>query len=100
MRSLRQPFLVFLTAGVGHVTWPLAGEQARLLRMKILGLFDGYPQIPHGFPYYSAATSSIPNGRIDAGEALAYTSFLATELEGRSRTEGGTRIGHFLFPRS
>jgi len=135
MRSLRQPFLVFLTAGVllgsafpaawaqapsgslaiatdyelfgtlelaggGHVTWTLSGEQARLLRMKILGLFDGYPQIPHGFPYYSAATSSIPNGRIDAGEALAYTSFLETELEGESRNEVGTRIGYFLLDRA
>src|SRR6266487_4042081 len=56
--------------GGGHVTWTPTEGKAVELRNKILHMFDEYPQIPRGFTYGGAATSSVPDGRIEAAEGL------------------------------
>src|SRR2546428_11313195 len=45
-------------AGGGHLTWALTGDQALILRAKILGMYDGYTRIPRGFAYAGNATST------------------------------------------
>jgi len=93
-------FGVSQLAGGGHVTWALAGEPAREIRAKIVGLYDEYVQIPRGFLFSGAPTSGNADGQIDAGEGLAFTGHLENELEGVARNFTGTRIGYFLLDRA
>ena len=86
--------------GGGHVTWTLTGEVARGLRARVLGLYDGYVQIPRGFPHEGAATRGDLNGVIDADEGLVFTDFLENELEGYGRGLTGTDIGYFRLDRA
>ena len=93
-------FGISALAGGGHVTWALAGEPAREIRAKIVGLYDEYVQIPRGFSFSGAPTSGNADGQIDAGEGLAFTGHLENELEGAARNFTGTRIGYFLLDRA
>ncbi len=85
--------------GGGHVTWTLTEGKAVELRNKILHMFDEYPQIPRGFTYGGAATSSVPDGRIEAAEGLAYTDRLENELEGLAQGGVGTDVGYVHLDR-
>jgi len=83
--------------GGGHITWTLTGDEARILRMKILDVFDAYPVIPRGFAYggnvtRSAAGGVTGDGIIQSGEAEKYTDFLENELEGIRYAGAGTGI--------
>src|SRR2546428_476829 len=68
--------------GGGHVTWTLTGDQANILRTKVLQMFDDYPVEPAGFAYAHLSSSpllgavSIRSGRLESGEAEMYTNFL------------------------
>src|SRR2546425_6653324 len=68
--------------GGGHVTWTLTGAKATDLRAKILHLFDEYGQIPRGFPFEGAATSSNGDGVLEAAEGANYTDRVENVLEG------------------
>ena len=73
--------------GGGHVTWTLTGDEANILRTKVLQMFDEYPAMPKGFAYGQIPQSAIGpvainSGRLDSGEAEHYTNFLENELEG------------------
>lgn len=88
--------------GGGHVTWTLYGDTAKALRADILGLFDGYPQIPRGFVFGGNPTNGNHNGLIEEPEGLAYTDRVENLLEGLypSATSGGTQVGYFRIDRA
>ncbi|MBI4416897.1 MAG: hypothetical protein HY557_07935, partial [Euryarchaeota archaeon] len=85
--------------GGGHVTWTFTGEQAELLRAKILGVFDSQLTIPRGFVYgerpTGATASTVGNGVIDSGEAGAFLGDLELELEGTLRGYEGVEFRYF-----
>src|SRR5207249_6212256 len=68
--------------GGGHVTWTLTGAKATDLRAKILHLFDEYAQIPRGFSFEGAATSSDGDGVLEAAEGANYADRVENVLEG------------------
>src|SRR5437870_9599944 len=68
--------------GCGHVTWTLTGAKATDFRAKILHLFDEYGQIPRGFLFEGAATSSNGDGVLEAAEGANYTDRVENVLEG------------------
>ncbi len=84
-------------SGGGHVTWTLTGDEARILRLKVLDVFDTYPVIPRGFAYGGNVTRSgaggiTGDGVIQSGEAEKYTDFLENELEGIRYGGAGTGL--------
>jgi hypothetical protein len=68
--------------GGGRVTWTLSGEQAQVLRRKVVALYDDYPAIPRGFKHAFTATRATPNDMIDIEEAELFGAHLENELEG------------------
>ncbi len=83
--------------GGGHVTWTLTGDEANILRTKVLEMFDEYPVMPRGFAYGGVPQSSIApvvlrDGTLQSGEAEHYTNFLENELEGIRIGGPGTGI--------
>ncbi len=69
--------------GGGHITWDLSGDAARILRQKIVHMFDEYiPVVPPGFHYALTDIPANGNGKLEDAEALAYTDRLESELEG------------------
>src|SRR2546423_10443408 len=62
--------------GPGHPTWPLTGDKATDLRMKLLHMFDEYPTIPRGFTFERAPTDATRNERLEATEGVRYPEHL------------------------
>jgi len=84
--------------GGGHLTWTLTGDQARILRTKILDLFDEYRAIPAGFRYAGVANQRIGvlrDGRLQAVEANNYTDLLEQQLEAGGT---GTQVRFVRIP--
>ncbi len=69
-------------SGGGHITWTLTGDQARILRDKIVHMFDEYGAIPRGFAYPRSPVPAVEDGTLGSTEALAYTALLENEVEG------------------
>ena len=53
--------------GGGHVTWTLTGDEANILRTKVLQMFDEYPAMPKGFAYGQIPQSAIGPVAINSG---------------------------------
>jgi hypothetical protein len=81
-------------SGGGRVTWLLTGEQASLLRAKILRMVDERMTWPRGFTYEcqttGATTTSLNSQIIEQGEATQFLAHLENELEGVLRPVLGT----------
>ena len=76
-------------SGGGKMTWILSGEQATLLRRKVIAFFDETFVVPTPFVnmpsdqvWRSAATADRNNGILDEAEAGKYADFLARYLTG------------------
>ncbi|MEK6851723.1 MAG: hypothetical protein AABY30_04205, partial [Candidatus Thermoplasmatota archaeon] len=82
--------------GGGRLKWTLVGEQAQVLRGKILGMFDEQTSIPRGFAFQFQSTgatgAALNNGQIESAEAGAYLSFLENEMEGTQRNYAGVEF--------
>ena len=91
-------------SGGGRVTWTITGEQATLLRAKVLRMFDEQTTIPRGFAFGLQATgataATLGNGRIDSEEAGQFLNYLENELEGTLRGYGGTEFRYVTITRA
>ena len=69
----------------GHVTWTLTGEQAMLLRQKVLFMFDQEASIPRGFLFHNQPTGStganLNNGVIDSVEGTTFLTLVDSSME-------------------
>ena len=69
----------------GHVTWTLSGDQAKILRQKVVWMFDSEATIPRGFPYHGQATgatgANLNNGVIDSPEGTEYLTLVDSSME-------------------
>ncbi len=90
--------------GGGRVTWTLSGEQATILRTKILLMFDGQATIPRGFAFGLLTTGSsgayVNNSVIDPGEALTYLNYTENQIEGAYTGFSGTGFRFVLIDKS
>ncbi len=79
--------------GGGRLKWTLVGEQAQVLRAKVLGMFDERGSIPRGFTFQFQSTGAtgtdLNNSQIESAEAGMYLNYLENELEGILRNYQG-----------
>jgi len=82
--------------GGGRLKWTLVGEQAQVLRAKVLAMFDERGSISRGFAFQfqptGATGATLNNSQIESAEAGTYLNYLENELEGILRNYQGVEF--------
>ena len=82
--------------GGGRLKWTLVGEQAQVLRAKVLAMFDERGSISRGFAFQFQPTgttgATLNNSQIESAEAGTYLNYLENELEGILRNYQGVEF--------